>query len=90
MPPGAALEGIRSLSRTPWNPLTAGTLSRVPLLPQSLLVALQDLVGDRYEGIGLGPWTRDPAAITGRLGTLEYLLESVPVDVLLAAGDAFV
>ena len=37
--------------------------------------------------LGLGAWDR--AAVAGRFGMLEDLLESVPVDVVGAAGGAF-
>jgi hypothetical protein len=60
----------------------------VPLLPRGFLVVLEDLVDDGQERIELGPGTWDRTAIARRFGVLEDLLESVPVDVVRAAGSA--
>ena len=43
---------------------------------------------DAQEGVELGPGPRGGAAVAGRLGVVEDLLERVPVDVVLAAGGA--
>ena len=61
----------------------------VPLLPGGLLVGLEDLVDDGQEGVELGPGPGGRAAVSGRLGVVEDLLERVPVDVELAADGAF-
>ena len=60
----------------------------VPLLPRGLLVVLEDLVDDGQERLELGPGSWGRAAVSGRLGVVEDLLERVPVDVVLAAGGA--
>src|SRR5207302_903002 len=58
----------------------------VPLLPGGLPVVLEDLMDDRKEGFeDRGP-LRLGAAIAGRLGVVEDLLEGLPVDLVLAAG----
>jgi hypothetical protein len=63
-------------------------LGGVPLLLGGLLVVLEDLVDDRQQGVeDRGP-LRLGAAITGRLGVVEDLLERLPVDLGLAAGGA--
>src|SRR5512135_2603288 len=60
----------------------------VPLLPRGLRVGLEDLVDDGQEGVELGPGPRCSAAVAGRLGVVEDLLERIPVDVELTAGGA--
>src|SRR5262249_56419504 len=60
----------------------------VPLLPGGLFVALEDPVDDGQERIEFGPGARRRAAVAGRLGVVEDLLEGVPVDVILAASGA--
>src|SRR5206468_12781548 len=54
--------------------------------PGGLPVVLEDLMEGRQEGLeDRGP-LRLGAAIAGRLGVVEDLLEGLPVDLVLAAG----
>jgi hypothetical protein len=90
-PPGAdgvlddgQTSGVAVLVAEPLEDAPGG----VALLPGGLLVVLEDLVDDGEEGIELGPGSRGRAAVAGRLGMVEDLLEGVPVDVELAADGA--
>jgi len=63
-------------------------LGGVPLLLGGLPAVLEDLVDDRQEGFeDRGP-PRLGAAVSGRVGVVEDLLEGLPVDLVLAAGGA--
>jgi len=60
----------------------------VPLFLRGLLVILEDLLDDGKERLELRLRSWRLSAVAGGLGVLEDLLESVPVDVVLAAGAA--